>query len=163
MQNKIIVATSIVGGILILFLIIIGVKQYNETKKLREEGIHVEALVINKEVLRNKSHRGKAKGNSRSSEYIIDLAVFIDTTKVTQIKKTSKEPQIISDKIDDLFGKSSLNFYYIYSNFKTKSYEAIDQNSRYLRFSFAYCPLYAGSSCRRIHNCFDCCCCPWVT
>lgn len=110
MQNKIIVATSIVGGILILFLIIIGVKQYNETKKLREEGIHVEALVINKEVLRNKSHRGKAKGNSRSSEYIIDLAVFIDTTKVTQIKKTSKEPQIISDKIDDLFEKSSLNF-----------------------------------------------------
>ena len=110
MQNKIIVATSIVGGILILFLIIIGVKQYNETKKLREEGIHVEALVINKEVLRNKTHRGKAKGNSRSSEYIIDLAVFIDTTKVTQIKKTSKEPQIISDKIDDLFEKSSLNF-----------------------------------------------------
>ena len=60
--------------------------------------------------MRNKSHRGKAKGNSRSSEYIIDLAVFIDTTKVTQIKKTSKEPQIISDKIDDLFEKSSLNF-----------------------------------------------------
>ena len=109
MQNKIIVATSIVGGILILFLIIIGVKQYNETKKLREEGIHVEALVINKEVLKNKTHRGKAKGYSRSSEYIIDLAVFIDTTKAKKQKEIKTDPKNIYDKIDALFEKASLS------------------------------------------------------
>lgn len=110
MKKKLIIVCSIVGFLILGLFLVAGIQQYNETKKLKEEGIQVKALVINKEVLKNKTHRGKAKGYSSSSEYIIDLAVFIDTTKARQAKESKKETQNISDKIDDLFEKSSLNF-----------------------------------------------------
>lgn len=109
MKKKLIIVAGIIGVLLLGLFIVAGVQQYNETKKLKEEGIRVEALVINKEVLKSKTHRGKAKGYNRSSQYVIDLAVFIDTTKAKQVKTPKNEPQNISDKIDALFEKSSLN------------------------------------------------------
>lgn len=133
MKKKIIIITSIIGLILLSIFIVAGIQQYNETKKLREEGIRVEAMVINKEVLKSETHRGKAKGYSRSSKYVIDLAVFVDTSKVSQIKTANKEPKNISDKIDALFEKSSLNlnpseYHKVRTNVDVSNYRDISIN-----------------------------------
>lgn len=109
MKKKLIIVCSVIGFLIVCLFLVAGIQQYNETKKLKEEGIHVEALVVNKEVLKNKTHRGKAKGYSRSSEYIIDLAVFIDTTKAKKQKEIKTDPKNIYDKIDALFEKASLS------------------------------------------------------
>lgn len=109
MKKKITITASIIGVLLMGLFIIAGIEQYNKTKELREKGIRVEALVINKEVLKNKTHRGKSKGYSHSSKYAIDLAVFIDTTKANKHIKPKEEPQSIDDKIDALFEKTSFN------------------------------------------------------
>lgn len=132
MKKKAITLTSIIGVLLLSWFAVVGIQQYNKNKKLREEGIRVEALVVNKEVLRSKTHSGKAKDYNLFSQYVIDLAVFIDTTKVKHIE-TAKKDKNISDKIDALFENSSLNlnpseYYKVRTAIDVSNYKDISTN-----------------------------------